>query len=119
MKTLPNMSVNINGDLGVADWRSDPAKGMTQRLTLEEKREIARRTNAYPALIQALRLENVNDKGEQRQNTPIAALLGELGEAELPIWQQLNAMSHRFGYDSPEAKVLDEAAQIVKSSAGA
>jgi hypothetical protein len=70
--------------------------GTTQRdwdRTLVE-REITRRANAYPKLITALRdsitelrLNNVNELGEQRLNTGIdyqlranAALLRELGE---------------------------------------
>jgi len=52
MKKLPEMAVNINGDLGAKEWRRDTSKGMTQYLTLEEKQELANRANAYPKLIE-------------------------------------------------------------------
>jgi hypothetical protein len=54
---LPEMGVNINGDFGAKEWRPDPLRrgGVTQYLSLAEKMEAARRCNAYPKLVEALR----------------------------------------------------------------
>lgn len=109
---LPEMAVNINGDLGLKDWRDQPP---TQNLTLAEKREVAKRANLYPKLIAYLapRLSNINDGGDE------GAAIASIVKAELPettLWQNLNKLSHRFGYDSPEARMLTEAARIVRKS---
>jgi hypothetical protein len=86
---LPELAVNINGDLGVKDWRRDQPMGMTQRFTLDEKREVARRANAYPKLVQALRAIVRSTPGGFAGDPLIAArrsaetLLHELGEDSL------------------------------------
>lgn len=82
--SLPEIDVNINGDLGVKEYRRDPANGITQRFTLDEKREVARRANAYPKLVAAMRYA-VNrldaDKSQPQVAADMAVLLAALGEA--------------------------------------
>lgn len=88
---LPEIAVNINGDLGVKDWRRDSPNSMTQRFTLDEKREVARRANAYPELVEALHLAHrqlsmLCAGGDWAPNSTAhaidtcSALLHELGE---------------------------------------
>lgn len=87
---LPEMAVNINGDLGVKDWRRDPHNGMTQRLTLDERREVARRANAYPRLVEALRAVDIAAMSDYRNDwsvmaaavSRVRALLAELGKSD-------------------------------------
>lgn len=84
-RTLPALAVNINGDLGVKEWRRDQPNGMTQRLNLDEKREIAKRANAYPKLVEMLRNIAANEwsaTGATPTGKSVSALLRELGEAE-------------------------------------
>jgi len=48
---LPIIAVDLNGYISAKDWRYQP---LTQALSLDEKREVERRCNAYPELVAAL-----------------------------------------------------------------
>ena len=58
MKTTllpPVVTVTINGDLGAKNWRDPDKRGcVTQDLTLDQRREVVRRANAYSALVGSL-----------------------------------------------------------------
>ena len=76
--TLPVVAVTINGDFGAKDWRDPDKRGcVTQYLTLDQRREVVRRANAYPALIAALRKVAIGKPFEKRATD----ILRELGEA--------------------------------------
>ena len=90
MTKLPEMAVNINGNLGFKEWRDQPP---TQNMTLEEKREAARRVNAYPKLIEAMKSECLERRAaaadasnpvrkayEQSRAHFLGSLLADLGE---------------------------------------
>jgi hypothetical protein len=76
------MGVNINGDFGAKNWRADPPRGMHQRLSLEEKREAARRCNAYPKLVEALKDALAVMSPDSTFLLPTINLLRDLGEIE-------------------------------------
>lgn len=88
---------------------------------LHDMRFARHAANAYPKLVHILKVIEVTRGLEEKYAhmlKDVRAVLHELGESEAAneLWQRLNALSHRFGYDSPEARTLTEAALIVKAA---
>ena len=84
---FPEVAVTINGDLGAKNWRDPDSRGcITQYLTIDERREVVRRANAYLRLVNALR-KMVRDEQKLSLAGPIHGnaleaqiLLEKLGE---------------------------------------
>ena len=74
---LPSIAFSpVSGELCSREWRGKP---LSERLTNDEKREVMRRANVYPRLVQALRIA-ASQLGAE--NVGAFELLKELGEAQ-------------------------------------
>ena len=84
---LPEITVTIHGELGAKNWSQPDGRGcVTQYLTLDERREAARRANAYSQLVATLRtlIEAERDRslggGLLERFRLASVLLSKLGE---------------------------------------
>jgi hypothetical protein len=84
---LPKLAFSVTAaEIVSADWRGQPP---SEKLTRDEQREVIRRANAYPKLVERLRAaadhiaritNPTANYGEFQEMRDARALLGDLGE---------------------------------------
>jgi hypothetical protein len=92
-------------------FRRAPLAELERRITDEKGAQAWLHERGLPLMVAwGLVNEVRNGVGADVHGAPAPAL-----PEGKPMWQRLNALSHEYGYDSKEAILLGEAAQLVKA----